>query len=98
VWQEMDRMLKGIPIGVDDFKTIKNGCYFVDKSLFIKEIIDDFSIVKLITRPRRFGKTLNLSMLKYFLKKQKKTTVSFLKILKYGRPEKDAEMRRENIL
>jgi len=61
---------KGIPIGIDDFKVlIERGGYFVDKSLFIKEIIDDLSIVKLINRPRRFGKTLNLSMLRYFFEK-----------------------------
>ncbi len=66
----MDERLKGIPIGVDDFKTIiEEDGYFVDKSMFIKEIIDDFSSVKLITRPRRFGKTLNLSMLKYYFEK-----------------------------
>ncbi|HEX3045834.1 MAG TPA: AAA family ATPase [Bacillota bacterium] len=49
---------------MDDFKMLRdrNG-YYIDKSLYIKEIIDDFSLVKLITRPRRFGKTLNLSML-----------------------------------
>lgn len=61
---------KGIPIGIDDFKDLrKNNGYFVDKSLLIKEIIDDISKVKLITRPRRFGKTLNLSMLRYFFEK-----------------------------
>ena len=42
-------------------------CYFVDKSLFIKEIIDDSAEVILITRPRRFGKTLTLSMVRHFL-------------------------------
>lgn len=62
--------LKGIPIGIDDFKIlIERGGYFVDKSLFIREVIDDISIVKLINRPRRFGKTLNLSMLRYFFEK-----------------------------
>lgn len=61
--------LKGIPIGIDDFKKLRErNCLFVDKSLFIKEIIDDPSEVKLITRPR-FGKTLNLSMLRYFFEK-----------------------------
>lgn len=69
----LDGRLKGIPIGIDDFKKlIEQGNYFVDKSLFIKEIIDDASEVKLITRPRRFGKTLNLSMLKYFFEKTDK--------------------------
>lgn len=63
---------KGIPIGIDDFKMlIDRGGYYIDKSLFIKEILDDISPVKLITRPRRFGKTLNLSMLKYFFENAK---------------------------
>ena len=58
---------KTMPIGVDDFREIvrKNYC-FVDKTRFIKEILDGHSKVTLITRPRRFGKTLNLSMLRYF--------------------------------
>jgi len=63
----------------------KNG-YFIDKSLFIKEIIEDLSIVKLITRPRRFGKTLNMSMLYSFLSNlsttEEKTYFTKLKIWK----------------
>ncbi len=56
------------PIGISDFeKLIEDNYYFVDKSLFIKEVIEDGSQVILLTRPRRFGKTLNLSMLYYFL-------------------------------
>jgi hypothetical protein len=58
---------KKMPIGKSDFKNIieDNYCY-VDKTLFIKEIIDKGDTILLIPRPRRFGKTLNLSMLKYF--------------------------------
>ncbi len=57
-----------LPIGYDDFrKIIDNEFSIVDKSLFIKDIVDNASEVILITRPRRFGKTLNLSMLRYFL-------------------------------
>jgi len=56
-----------LPIGYDDFRAlIDQGFDFVDKSLFIKDIINDDSQTILITRPRRFGKTLNLSMLHYF--------------------------------
>ncbi len=56
------------PIGIDDFQKVRKGGYsFVDKSLFIKEIMQNGAEVLLITRPRRFGKTLNLSMLYYFL-------------------------------
>ena len=58
---------KGIGIGVSDFKMLRaKENYFIDKSLFIKDIIDNQSSVALITRPRRFGKTLNMSMLRYY--------------------------------
>ena len=59
--------MKKLPIGVSDFKKIiEQDYYYVDKSLFIKEIIDSGDTILLIPRPRRFGKTLNLSMLGYF--------------------------------
>lgn len=58
---------KALPIGVENFEDIiKNGYYYVDKTLFIKELLDLKGKVNLFTRPRRFGKTLNLSMLRYF--------------------------------
>lgn len=58
---------KKIGIGVDDFKSvIEKNYYFVDKSKLIEDIIADGAIVKLFCRPRRFGKTLNMSMMKYF--------------------------------
>lgn len=57
------------PIGVSDFKKLIDGKYlFADKSLFVKDIMEDGSEVIVLTRPRRFGKTLNLSMLYYFLR------------------------------
>ena len=57
-----------VPYGISDFhKLINSKCYFADKSNFVKEVINDSAEVILITRPRRFGKTLNLSMLYYFL-------------------------------
>ena len=60
-------MYKSIALGIDDFKQIiEEDCLFIDKSLFIKEIIDDKSGVLLFPRPRRFGKTLNMSMLSYY--------------------------------
>ena len=64
---EMKKMRRAMPIGVDDFSELitKNYC-FVDKTRFIREILEGHSKVTLITRPRRFGKTLNLSMLRYF--------------------------------
>lgn len=58
---------KGIGIGNDDFKDIIiQNCYFVDKTKFIEEILGDRAKIKLFCRPRRFGKTLNMSMMKYF--------------------------------
>ena len=59
--------MKRLAIGIDDFrKIIKEDCYYVDKTKFIAAVLEDASNVKLFTRPRRFGKTLNMSMLKYF--------------------------------
>ncbi|MBQ7586084.1 MAG: AAA family ATPase, partial [Desulfovibrionaceae bacterium] len=58
---------KSLPIGLSDFKSLIEKCYFVDKSKFIAEILEhEGTQVTLITRPRRFGKTLMLSMLNYF--------------------------------
>jgi hypothetical protein len=58
---------KKLPIGVSDFKDMVTGnYYYVDKTLFIKEIIDSGDKILLLPRPRRFGKTLNLSMVGYF--------------------------------
>lgn len=60
-------MIKTLPIGIDDFeKLIKNNYYYVDKTWMIKELWDKKGDVNLFTRPRRFGKTLNMSMLRYF--------------------------------
>ena len=59
--------MKPIAIGTDDFKEIREkDSLFIDKSLFISDIIDDNSKVLLFPRPRRFGKSLNISMLKYY--------------------------------
>ena len=60
-------MKKALPVGVENFEDIvKSGYYYVDKTMFIKELLDLKGKVNLFTRPRRFGKTLNLSMLRYF--------------------------------
>lgn len=60
-------MFKPLPIGVDDFgKLMEKGYYYVDKTLMIKDLLDRKGEVNLFIRPRRFGKTLNLSMLKYY--------------------------------
>lgn len=60
-------MSKKIPIGISNFKVLReNGYYYFDKTKFIESIIEEFGKSFLFTRPRRFGKTLNMSMLKYF--------------------------------
>lgn len=66
-FSERRLIMKRLPIGISDFKyLIEEDYYYFDKTNFIDEIIKDGSQVKLFTRPRRFGKTLNMSMLKYF--------------------------------
>lgn len=58
---------KPLPIGIDNFEIlITRRYYFIDKTLLIKELLDNKASVNLFTRPRRFGKTLNISMLQYF--------------------------------
>ena len=60
-------MLKGLPIGREDFKEIReNDFYYVDKTKYIEELLLDGTQVKLFCRPRRFGKTLSMSTLRYF--------------------------------
>lgn len=63
-------MEKKLPIGTADFrKLIETNCYYIDKTKFIEDILNDGAEVNLFTRPRRFGKSINLSMLKYFFYK-----------------------------
>ena len=65
--QKKEKMRKELNLGNSDFKSIiENNNYFVDKSLLIKEVIKSQRQILLLPRPRRFGKTMNLSMLRYF--------------------------------
>ena len=60
-------MKKGLGIGIEDFKEIiYENCYYIDKTMYIEDLIKDKSKIKLFTRPRRFGKILNMLTLKYF--------------------------------
>ena len=60
----MQERKRPMPVGIEDFGRLVQGeYYFVDKTRFIQELLDARTPVTLITRPRRFGKTLNLSML-----------------------------------
>ena len=79
---------EGVGIGVSDFKMLRmRKNYLIDKTLYIKNIIDNQAGVVLVTRPRRFGKTLNMSMLKYFFdcdSKDSKEIFKGLKIMEQG--------------
>ena len=60
-----------LPVGIEDFAEIRQaGFYYVDKTKFIEQLLDGWGKVNLFTRPRRFGKTLNMSMLPADCKKQ----------------------------
>ena len=60
-------MKKGIGVGIENFKKIiEEDCYYFDKTNYIEELLKDRTEIKLFTRPRRFGKTLNMTTLKYF--------------------------------
>ncbi|MCL1948348.1 MAG: AAA family ATPase [Turicibacter sp.] len=64
--------MKALPIGIDDFEKIISENYYMDKTLLIKELLDQQAYVTLFTRPRRFGKSLNMSMLQHFFENTKK--------------------------
>lgn len=65
---------KPLPIGVSDFKTAVTNYYYVDKTLLIRDFLDTKPMVSLFTRPRRFGKTLNMDMLRVFFEKTSEDT------------------------
>ena len=75
----------GIGIGTSDFKKLRiKDLYYIDKSMYIKDILDNKSEIILVTRPRRFGKTLNMSMLRYYFdctKKDNRELFTGLKIM-----------------
>ncbi len=83
---------KRLPVGISDFKSIiEENYYFIDKSLFIKDIIYDDSKIILLPRPRRFGKTLNMTMLKTFVEKSEEDNSYLFKGLKISNDKKIME-------
>lgn len=67
--RSVGKVRKKLPIGIENFAEFSSeDFYYVDKTLFIKELLQNWGKVNLFTLPRRFGKSLNMSMLKYFLK------------------------------
>lgn len=83
---------KPLPIGISDFKTIIEGGYaYADKTLLVKEFFEKGTSVALIPRPRRFGKTLNLSMLRYFFEKSEDETSHLFENLAIWKEQKFKE-------
>ena len=91
--------MKRIPIGLSDFKhLIEEDFYYFDKTNFIEQVIQDGAQVKLFTRPRRFGKTLNMSMLKYFfdIKEAEENRKLFKNFVKLHNEEIE-RIKKENV-
>lgn len=77
---------KPLPIGVEDFKRlVERDYYFVDKTFMIKDLLDKNSMVSLFTRPRRFGKTLNMSMIQRFFEKTEESNAHLFEGLNISR-------------
>lgn len=68
-----------LPIGASNYKLVSTEYYYVDKTLLIKELLDERAVITLFTRPRRFGKTLNMNMLRTFFEKTPKDTSKYFK-------------------
>ncbi len=85
--------MKRINLGTSDFKEIiDNNYYFIDKTLIVKEFLEDSGKIVLLPRPRRFGKTLNLSIIRYFLEKTEEDTSYLFKNLNI---EKEKEIMKK---
>lgn len=68
-----------LPIGASNYKLVSTEYYYVDKTLLIKELLDERAVITLFTRPRRFGKTLNMDMLRTFFEKTPEDTSKYFK-------------------
>lgn len=86
---------KTLPVGISDYVRAQSEYYYVDKTLLIKEFLDRKPLVSLFTRPRRFGKTLNMDMLRVFLKYQRMIPASISRIKQFGNVAKNiADIRK----
>ena len=75
--QNKTEVLKSLPIGISDYARAQSQYYYVDKTLMIKEFLDQKPLVTLFTRPRRFGKTLNMDMLRVFFEISEEDTSKY---------------------
>ena len=88
-WKQTEDQLKNqkatppeylpLPVGVSDYRLASSEYYYIDKTLMLKDIIDERSMVILFTRPRRFGKTLNMDMIRTFFEKNDEDTSKYFK-------------------
>lgn len=86
------RNVKPLPIGISDYKIATSDYYYVDKTMLIKDFLDRKPLVSLFTRPRRFGKTLNMDMLRVFFEKTDEDTAKYFRdkaIWSYGKAYTD---------
>ena len=79
VFAELTEKKKPLPVGISDFKIASTDYYYVDKTLLIRDFLDTKPMVSLFTRPRRFGKTLNMDMLRVFFEKTQENTSGYFK-------------------
>ena len=87
----MDFLKKKLPIGVDRFKKLREeDYYYIDKTGMIRDLIQSWGEVNLFTRPRRFGKTLNMDMLRAFF--EIGADASYLKVLRLCRKRRSARI------
>lgn len=91
------RTLKSLPIGISDYVRAQSEYYYVDKTMLIKEFLDKKPLVSLFTRPRRFGKNLNMDMFRVFFEKRRRTPVNFSLIRIFGSVAKNTVLIRGNI-
>ena len=68
-----------LPVGISDYRVASTQYYYVDKTMLIKDFLDERPMVSLFTRPRRFGKTLNMDMLRTFFEKTEEDTSVYFK-------------------
>ena len=91
--------MKRLPIGISDFRrVITDNNYFVDKSLIIQELINSNAQITLLPRPRRFGKTLNLSMLRYFFENRESSEELFKDLAIYQTEEFREHLNRYPVI
>ena len=87
-----------LPVGISDFRKASSEYYYVDKTLLIRDFLDERPQVSLFTRPRRFGKTLNMDMLRVFFEKTDEDTSIYFRTNIFGSAGRFTENIRESFL